>query len=280
MLGIIGGSGLYSIENINIIGEERIKTPYGEPSDSYVIAEIDGKKVVFLARHGKGHKIPPHLINFKANIWGFRKLGVNKILSVGAVGGINPVLKAGDFVIVDQFLDFTKVRQNTFYEGMYTIIDEDDNKEDLVKEYMKNARVVHIDVSEPFCSSMRNILIKVCDNMGVRFHSNGCYVATEGPRLETSAEIRMFRLLGADVVGMTLVPEIVLARELNIHFSSINIITNLAAGIKGDRLTSDEVIEMMKYKQEEIKNILVNFVKNIDDNLDCKCEDVLNGAAI
>ncbi len=280
MLGIIGGSGLYSIEGINIIEEKRVNTPYGEPSDNYVITEIYGKKVIFLARHGKEHKIPPHLINFKANIWGFRKLGVNKILSVGAVGGINPILKAGDFVITDQFLDFTKVRQNTFYEGIYTILDENDNTDDLVNEYMRNNRVVHIDVTEPFCTSMRNLLIKVCDDMGVRFHSTGCYVATEGPRLETSAEIRMFKLLGADVVGMTLVPEIVLARELNIHFSSINIVTNLAAGIKGERLTSDEVIEMMKYKQEEIKKILINFVKNFDNNLKCKCEDVLKGAAI
>ncbi len=280
MLGVIGGSGLYQIEGIRIIKEEKILTPYGEPSDSYIIAEYKGKKLVFLPRHGRGHKYPPHLINYRANIWGFRKLGVNKILSVGAVGGINPLLKAGDFVITDQFIDFTKVRPNTFYEGEYTIYDETDDKDDLVMEYLRNNRVVHIDMTEPFCEEMRNTLIKSCSKLGYRFHSKGCYVATEGPRLETSAEIKAFSLLGADVVGMTLVPEIVLARELNIHFASINVITNLAAGIKGDRLTSDEVIEMMSQKQEELKNILIDFIENLPDNFNCKCEDVLKGAGI
>ncbi len=280
MLGIIGGSGLYQIEGIRIIKEEKILTPYGEPSDNYIIAEYKEKKLVFLPRHGRGHKYPPHLINYRANIWGFRKLGVNRILSVGAVGGINPLLKAGDFVITDQFIDFTKVRPNTFYEGEYTIYDETDDKDDLVMEYLRNNRVVHIDMTEPFCEEMRNTLIKSCSKLGYRFYSRGCYVATEGPRLETSAEIKAFSLLGADVVGMTLVPEIVLARELNIHFASINVITNLAAGIKGDRLTSDEVIEMMSQKQEELKNILIDFIENLPDNFNCKCEDVLKGAGI
>ncbi len=280
MLGIIGGSGLYQIEGIKVLEEKYLFTPYGDPSDAYIIAEIEGKKVVFLSRHGRGHKIPPHLINYRANIWGFRLLGVDKILSVGAVGGINPLLRAGDFVITDQFIDFTKVRPNTFYEGDYTIYEEPEDRKDLVSEYMKNNRVVHIDVSEPFCREMRNVLIKVCENLKLRYHSKGCYVATEGPRLETSAEIKMFSLLGADVVGMTLVPEIVLARELNMHFASINVITNLAAGIKGDRLTSDEVIEMMKNKQEELKKIIVNFVNNLPDNFSCECEKVLEGAAI
>jgi 5'-methylthioadenosine phosphorylase len=280
MLGIIGGSGLYQIEGIKVLDEKYLFTPYGDPSDAYIIAEIEGQKVVFLSRHGKGHKIPPHLINYRANIWGFRMLGVNKILSVGAVGGINPLLRAGDFVISDQFIDFTKVRPNTFYEGDYTIYEETEEKKDLVSEYMRNSRVVHIDVSEPFCKEMRKVLIDTCDNLNLRYHSKGCYVATEGPRLETAAEIKMFGLLGADIVGMTLVPEIVLARELNMHFASINVVTNLAAGIKGDRLTSDEVIEMMKIKQEELKKIIINFVKNLPKEFNCNCEDVLNGAAI
>jgi len=280
MLGIIGGSGLYEIEGIKVLEERNLLTPYGEPSDSYIISEVNGKEVVFLSRHGRGHRIPPHLINYRANIWGFRMLGVDKILSVGAVGGINPLLRAGDFVITDQFLDFTKVRPNTFYEGDYTIYDENDDKGDLVSEYLRNGRVVHIDVSEPFCKDMRKILINTCEELKLRYHSKGCYVATEGPRLETSAEIKMFSLLGADIVGMTLVPEIVLARELNMHFASINVITNLAAGISENRLTSDEVIEMMKIKQEELKKIVVNFINVLPDKLSCDCENVLDGAAI
>ncbi|ACO03922.1 MAG TPA: S-methyl-5'-thioadenosine phosphorylase [Persephonella sp.] len=280
MLGVIGGSGLYQVDDINILDEVNISTPYGEPSDRYIIAEYRGKKAVFLPRHGKGHKYPPHLINYRANIWGFRKLGVDRILSVSAVGGINPLLKPGDFVLSDQFIDFTKVRPVTFYEGVYTIYDETDGKDDLVSEYLKNNRVVHIDVTDPFCSSMRKTLSDILDEKGYRYHKKGTYIATEGPRLETSAEIKAFSILGADIVGMTLVPEIVLARELSMHFASINVVTNLAAGISGERLTSDEVIQMMKEKNDQIKEIILSFIEKVPEKPDCNCEDVLDGAAI
>lgn len=279
MIGIIGGSGLYDIEGIKIIDEISISTPFGEPSDNYIIAEYNGKKAVFLPRHGKGHKYPPHLINYRANIWGFRKFGVNKILSISAVGGINPLLKPGDFVISDQFIDFTKARPSTFYEGVSS--KEDDSQlDDEVKNYLLNKRVVHIDVTNPFCPSMRKILKDICEEKGYRYHSKGCYVATEGPRLETAAEIKMLSLIGGDIVGMTLVPEIVLSRELNIHFASVNIVTNLAAGISEERLTSDEVIQTMKQKTQDIKKVILSFIERTPDKLDCSCEEVLKGAAI
>jgi len=280
MLGILGGSGLYDIDGLEIIKEEKIMTPYGEPSDNYIIAGYNGKEVVFLPRHGRGHKYPPHLINYRANLWGFRKLGVDRILSVSAVGGINPLIEPGDFVLPDQFLDFTKVRPVTFYEGIYTIKDETDNRKDLVNEYISNDRVVHIDLSQPFCPHMRLILSEIMGRKGYRYHHRGTYAATEGPRLETSAEIKALSILGADVVGMTLVPEIVLARELSMHFASINVITNLAAGISGERLTSDEVIQMMHQKTEEIKQVILSFIKNLPERLECACGDVLKGAAI
>ena len=280
MLGILGGSGLYDIDGLDIIEERIINTPYGEPSDRFVIADYKGKKAVFLPRHGKGHKYPPHLINYRANLWGFRKLGVKKILSVSAVGGINPLLRPGDFVIADQFIDFTKVRPVTFYEGAYTIVDEDDPNDDLVKEYLNNDRVVHIDVTEPFCPVMRGLLKKILSETGERFHGKGTYAAMEGPRLETSAEIQALSRLGADIVGMTLVPEIVLARELSMHFASLNVVTNLAAGISGERLTSDEVIQMMKEKNMTIKKIILRFIEDLPEKFDCSCEDVLKGAAI
>ncbi|WP_457625890.1 S-methyl-5'-thioinosine phosphorylase [Persephonella sp.] len=280
MIGILGGSGLYEIDGIKIIEERKVHTPFGEPSDAYIIADYSGKKAVFLPRHGKGHKYPPHLINYRANIWGFRKLGVDKILSVSAVGGINPLLKAGDFVLSDQFLDFTKVRPVTFYEGMYTIRDEEDTKDDLVREYMTEDRVVHIDVTEPFCPVMRSTLRDILEEERIRYHFRGTYAATEGPRLETSAEIKALSILGADVVGMTLVPEIVLARELGMHFASINVVTNLAAGISGERLTSDEVIQMMREKNEEIKKVILRFIDKLPERFNCSCEEVLKGAAI
>lgn len=279
MLGIIGGSGLYQIEGINVLEEISLETPFGNPSDSYILTEYKGKKVVFLPRHGKGDKYPPHLINYRANIWGFRKLGVDKILSISAVGGINPLLNAGDFVLSDQFVDFTKSRTQTFYEGFYSK-DDDTNIKDEVYEYLTDKRVVHIDVTEAFCPSMRDILIKVCNKKGVRFHQKGVYAATEGPRLETSAEIKFLKLIGADIVGMTLVPEIVLARELKMHFASLNVVTNLAAGISQYRLTSDEVVEMMKEKSDQIKTLVLDFIENLPESLNCDCENVLKGAAI
>ncbi|EEP60935.1 S-methyl-5'-thioadenosine phosphorylase [Sulfurihydrogenibium yellowstonense] len=279
MLGIIGGSGLYQIDGIKILDEIAIETPFGEPSDKYIITEYEGRKVVFLPRHGKGHKYPPHLINFRANIWGFRKLGVNKILSISAVGGINPSLKPGDFVISDQFIDFTKSRVQTFYEGVCSKNDDTEIK-DEVSEFLKNKRVVHIDVTNPFCPEMRDVLIKVCDKNNFPFHQKCVYAATEGPRLETSAEIKFLGLIGADIVGMTLVPEIVLARELKMHFASISVVTNLAAGISQNRLTSDEVVEMMKEKNEQIKTVVLDFIENLPERFNCECENVLKGAAI
>jgi 5'-methylthioadenosine phosphorylase len=279
MLGIIGGSGLYQIDGIEILDEIAIKTAFGEPSDKYIITQYKGRKVVFLPRHGKGHKYPPHLINFRANLWGFRKLGVDKILSISAVGGINPNLKPGDFVISDQFIDFTKSRVQTFYEGIYSKNDDTEIK-DEVSEFLNSKRVVHIDVTDPFCPEMRDVLIKVCDKNNFPFHQKGVYAATEGPRLETSAEIKFLRLIGADIVGMTLVPEIVLARELKMHFASISVVTNLAAGISQNRLTSDEVVEMMKEKNEQIKTIILSFIENLPESFNCECENVLKGAAI
>ncbi|ACD66749.1 MAG TPA: S-methyl-5'-thioadenosine phosphorylase [Sulfurihydrogenibium sp.] len=279
MLGVIGGSGLYQIDGIEILDEIAIKTPFGEPSDKYIFTQYKGRKVVFLPRHGKGHKYPPHLINFRANIWGFRKLGVDKILSISAVGGINPNLNPGDFVISNQFIDFTKSRVQTFYEGIYSKNDDTEIK-DEVSEFLNSKRVVHIDVTDPFCPEMRDVLIKVCDKNNFPFHQKGVYAATEGPRLETSAEIKFLRLIGADIVGMTLVPEIVLARELKMHFASISVVTNLAAGISQNRLTSDEVVEMMKEKNEQIKTVILTFIENLPERFNCECENVLKGAAI
>lgn len=279
LLGIIGGSGLYNIDGIRILEEISLSTPFGEPSDSYIFAEYGDKRLVFLSRHSRGHKFPPHLINFRANIWGFRKLGVSKILSVSAVGGINPSLKPGDFVISSSFVDFTKSRTQTFYEGVYSK-DSDTSYNDEIDEYLNLKRVVHIDVSEPFCPVMRKTLKSVISERGYSFYDDAVYAATEGPRLETAAEIKVLHKLGCDIVGMTLVPEVVLARELKMHFASVSIVTNLAAGISENRLTSDEVIQMMAQKNEQVKKVILDFVQKLPSDFTCECENVLKGAAI
>ncbi len=277
MLGIIGGSGIYKLEGIKIIEEREIKTPFGKPSSPVVIAEIGGKRVVFLARHGIGHKYPPHFIPYRANLWALREVQVKRILGISAVGGINKLLLPGDFVVVDDFLDFTKSRKSTFYEGIYSP-DVDGNDE--VARLLNEKKVVHIDVTQAYCPQMRKVLIEVLEKKGFRYHKKGVYACTEGPRFETPAEIKMLEKLGADIVGMTGYPEVVLARELTMCYTSLCVVANPAAGIAGYRLTSDEVINLMKQKEKEIKEIVVEFIKKLPEERTCGCEKVLEGAEV
>ena len=275
MLGIIGGSGLYELEGVKVLEELDIETPFGKPSSPVVIAEVEGKKVAFLARHGKGHKYPPHLVPYRANLWAFREVGVKRVLGISAVGGINKVLEPGDFVVISDFIDFTKSRKSTFYEGIYSPNVKGNNK---VAKLLNEKKVVHIDVSEAYCPEMRSYLFKALE--GYRYHKQGVYACTEGPRFETPSEIRMLEKLGADVVGMTGYPEVVLARELTMCYASLCVVANPAAGIAGYRLTSDEVIEMMKRKEEELKSIIKKFVRELPQERGCKCGEVLEGAEV
>ena len=277
MLGIIGGSGIYKLEGIKVVEEKEIKTPFGEPSSPVVIAKIEGKKVAFLARHGKGHKYPPHLVPYRANLWALREVGVKRVLGISAVGGINKLLLPGDFVVVDDFLDFTKSRKSTFYEGIYSP-NVDGN--DQVARLLNEKKVVHIDVSQAYCPQMREVLIGVLQEKGFRHHRKGVYACTEGPRFETPAEIKMLEKLGADIVGMTGYPEVVLARELTMCYASLCVVANPAAGIAGYRLTSDEVINLMKQKEKEIKEIVVEFIKRLPEERTCGCDKVLEGAEV
>ena len=281
MLAIIGGSGLYRVEGLKVLEEVEIKTPFGEPSSPIVRAEYGGFPVLFLARHGRGHAFPPHRVPYRANLWALKELGVKYVLGINAVGGINGLLRPGDFVIIDQFLDFTKSRPQSFYEGKFSP-DYTYEGNEKHKRLLAEKRVVHIDVSEPFCPTLRGVLREVLTGKGVRFFDRGTYVATEGPRLETAAEIRAFALLGGDVVGMTTVPEVVLARELELHYAGLCVVTNPAAGIAGYRLTSEEVVEMMKQKEEEIKDILLSAVEKVYKTAEwnCECENTLEGAEI
>jgi len=281
MLAIIGGSGLYKIEGVKIIDEIEVKTPFGEPSSPIVNAEYKGLPLLFLARHGRDHSYPPHKVPYRANIWALKELGVKYILGINAVGGINRLLKPGEFIIADQFIDFTKGRERSFYEGRFSP-EYNYRGSEKYKKLLAERRVVHIDISEPFCPVMRKLLRKTLEEKSFSYRFGGTYIATEGPRLETAAEIRAFSLLGGDVVGMTAVPETVLARELEIHYSTLCVVTNPAAGIAGYRLTSEEVIDMMKEKEEEIKEIILTFAEKVYKNniWGCSCESALEGAEI
>ena len=202
-----------------------METPYG--SVEPVVGKLANCEIVFMSRHGRDHATPPHLVNYRANIWALRKLGVRKILATAAVGSLSTNFSLGELVLLDQFLDFTKSRPQTFYEG-------------------GKQGVLHVDMTEPYCSAVRQVIMDASEHLGFAVKNGACYVCTEGPRFETPAEIRMFQRLGADLVGMTSVPEVVLARELGMCYASIGMVTNEAAGIATHPLTHAEVMESMK----------------------------------
>jgi 5'-methylthioadenosine phosphorylase len=259
-IGLIGGSGLYGIEGLEIKGDISISTPYGEPSSVYKFATLNEKELYFLQRHGIPHKIPPHKINYRANIWGFKSLGVERIISINAVGGINKSLSPGDIVIVDQIIDMTfGSRASTFYEG------ED---------------VYHIDFTYPYCPEMRELLIKASENFLLPIKKSGTYICVNGPRLETAKEIEFFSSIGGDVVGMTAMPEASLARELEICLCGLSIVTNYAAGISKEKLTTTEVVETMKGSMEKIGLLIKEFFKMITNSRNCPCKDALKDAKI
>ncbi len=259
-IGIIGGSGLYKIKGLAIKKGKEIATPFGKPSDRYRIGQIGDAEIIFLPRHGSRHNIPPHMINYRANIWGFKKLGVSRIISVSAVGGIKKGLKPGDIVILDQVIDMTKNRKSTFYDG--------------------KTGVIHIDFTHPYCPEIRRILLKAGRQARVSLKDGGTYLAIEGPRLETSAEITAFNRLGGDVIGMTGMPEASLARELEICYSGISVVANYAAGTSKSKLTTAEVLDAMKASTEKIRQLLEQTFKLIPDRRKCTCGETLTGAKI
>ena len=252
MIDIIGGSGVYEItEKADNCEEKLVKTDYGDVTVS--ILDIFSKKVAFIPRHASGHSIPPHKINFRANIDALKNVGVSKIIATNSVGSMNTDMPPGSFVIPDDFLDFSQDRKKTFYED----------------------KVVHIDVTEPYCPQLRDVLAKSGDVI-----LGGTYVCTEGPRFETPAEIKMFKMLGGDLVGMTGVPEVILAREREICYNSICIVSNYASGISEEELTIDEVFEMVAQKEGELLELIYNFIKNVDDSEECSCNHALDGAEV
>jgi len=257
MIGVIGGSGLYEIEGVIIKETKKISTPFGDPSASYIISDFSGIEVAFLPRHGSPHSIPPHKINYRANIWGFKELGVKRIISLGAVGGISTEMKPGTIAVPDQIIDMTKGRHSTFYNG-----DE----------------VVHIDFTEPYCPELRKSIMEAGRKTGIKLKKSGTYVCVNGPRLETKAEIEFFSNISADFVGMTTMPEASLAREAEICFAGVIVITNYAAGIKEKRLTTTEVIEVIKATAGRLKELLKESFYLIPTERRCFCKEALKEA--
>lgn len=253
-IAIIGGTGVYDPNMLENVRQDSIKTPYGEVP--YRLGDYAGKTIAFIPRHGAHHSIPPHLINYRANIWAMKKLGVKIIIATTAVGSINRGMKPGDFVLVNQFIDFTKNRISSFFDG-------------------GNKPVVHVDVTVPYCPTLRGKLWDVGKELNIPIHKEGTYVCTEGPRFETPAEIQMFERLGGDVVGMTNVPEAPLAREAEICYATVSMVTNFAAGISKQPLTHAEVLEAMQANSENFRKLIMATVKELNIDQDCDCQHAL-----
>jgi 5'-methylthioadenosine phosphorylase len=252
-LAIIGGTGVYDPKILDDPRERLIKTPYGEVAVK--VGGYQGQEVAFVPRHGSEHLVPPHKINYRANLWSLRELGVERAIATAAVGSLNTDMQAGDLVMVDQFLDFTRGRAQTFYEG-------------------GPEGVFHVDVTYPYCRELRQTMFDCGQQAGLPAHCQGTYVCTEGPRYETAAEIRMFRQLGGDVVGMTNVPEVVLARELGICYATVAMVTNYAAGISPTPLSHDEVLEVMDKNASNLRELIMATLKSLPPERSCECPKV------
>lgn len=248
---IIGGTGVYDPQILAGVRTEQVATPYGDVTCQ--VGTCQGREVAFLPRHGASHSVPPHLINYRANIWALKQLGVRRVLATTAVGSLNLAMQPGHLVIADQFMDFTKARPLTYFEG-------------------GPAGVVHTDFTEPYCPEVRQALVEGGQALGLPVHAAGTYVCTEGPRFETSAEIRAFQRLGGDLVGMTSVPEAVLAREAGLCYATVSMVTNYAAGISPQPLTHEEVLGVMAANAERLRSLAMRALELLPpDPVRCRC---------
>ncbi len=255
-IGIFGGTGIYDSGLLENTQEVDIETPYGKPSDTITVGEFNGRKIAFLPRHGKKHTIPPHMINFKANIWAFKELGVTRIIAPSAVGSLKEELEPGHFALPSQFLDFTKSRDGSF---------------------SAEGRVIHISVAEPFCPELQSSIIKVTDKQNLKIHKDCTYVCIEGPRFSSKAESKFYRSTGADIIGMTLVPECQLAREAQICYASISTVTDYDVWAEKP-VTAKQVLETLSKNVEKTKKILTELMDTIPKTRSCSCAKALEEA--
>jgi 5'-methylthioadenosine phosphorylase len=244
-IGIIGGSGLYSMPELKGVREVEVETPWGKPSDAYILGELAGRKVAFLARHGRGHRIMPSNLNFRANIHGLKQLGVHWVLSFSAVGSLQERLKPLDFCIPDQFFDRTRGRISTFFD------------EEVV---------VHIGFSDPVCGELAGAAEKACKKVGVTVHRGGTYCCMEGPAFSTRAESNLYRSWGFDVIGMTNLQEAKLAREAELSYATVAMVTDYDCWHPDhDAVTVEQVISYLNQNADHARAVALETVKNIPD---------------
>ena len=247
MLAIIGGSGLTKLANLDVTHREVMRTPYGDPSGAVTFGQLGGQPVAFLARHGYGHTIPPHEVNYRANLWALHKIGASGVVSVASVGSIRADLKPGDIVIPHQLIDYTWGRKSTYHEGC-------------------GVAVRHVDFTDPYDPALRQQLIEAAARAGMTVSDAAVYAVTQGPRLETAAEIDRFERDGADLVGMTAMPEAVLARELGLPYAAINLVANYAAGRADSRhgISFDAIEQVLQESMGRVRTIIAALVGGSD----------------
>lgn len=260
-IGIFGGSGFYSL--FDNAEEIEMDTPYGKPSDKITIGEIAGRKAAFLPRHGRGHKFAPHTIPYKANLWAFKELGVEKIIAPTAAGSLQPNIKPGEFVVCDQFVDRTYGRAQTFYNG---------------------PKIAHVSCADPYCPEMRRLATDCCKNLSIIAHEKGTVVVIEGPRFSTKAESRWYQKSGFEVINMTQYPEAALARELAMCYANISLITDYDAGLVGlegiKAVDAKEVVEVFNKNISKVKELIFEMVKNMTSERSCECKNSLMNAGM
>jgi 5'-methylthioadenosine phosphorylase len=243
MYAVIGGTGLSRLANVEVVSRKVCRTPYGEPSGPLTFGRVRDRDVMFLARHGYGHTIAPHEVNYRANLWALREEGAHAVVSVASVGGIRADLPPGVLVLPDQIIDYTWGRRSTFFEG-------------------RGAAVTHVDFTEPYTPALRARILDAAAACGEAMARSAVYATTQGPRLETAAEIARLERDGADIVGMTGMPEAVLARELDLEYATIGVIANYAAG-KGDsvkRIALDAIEAVLEEAMERVRRIIERLV--------------------
>jgi 5'-methylthioadenosine phosphorylase len=259
-IGIIGGSGLYAMSGLSDWREVRIRTPFGDPSDAFVVGTLEGRRVAFLARHGRGHRILPSDLNFRANIYAMKLLGVQRIISVSAVGSLQEDLRPGEFLVPDQFFDSTKGRRSTFFGG---------------------GLVGHVSFDKPTCGPLSSVLADACVSTGVPVHRKGTYICMEGPQFSTLAEAHFHRAMKFDVIGMTNVTEAKLAREAEICYATIAMITDYDCWHpEHDSVTVSAIIATLNQNATNAQNVLREAVKTMPADRNCKCGSALKHALL
>ena len=258
VVGVIGGSGLYEMEDLKDVREVKLSTPFGEPSDAYITGTLGDTEMVFLPRHGRGHRISPTEINFRANIWGMKQLGVSQILSVSAVGSMREEIEPGHFVVIDQFFDRTRHRPDTFFE---------------------KGVVAHVMFADPVCSHLRPVLVNAGREVGLTVHDGGTYINMEGPQFSTRAESKIYRSWGVDVIGMTNLQEARLAREAEICYATIAMSTDYDCWHEAhDDVTVEAILEVMHRNVDNAKAVVRAAVPLLTGERSCGCQNALQFA--